>query len=86
MGIEPTSSAWKAEVLPLNYTRLWHFSHLFVACKNPDSLNSPNRLDAVNSLCVLPAGVLTSQSNTRFRFVSRGSFFQYPDDPNNEAV
>jgi hypothetical protein len=24
MGIEPTSSAWKAEVLPLNYTRLIH--------------------------------------------------------------
>ena len=24
MGIEPTSSAWKAEVLPLNYTRLAH--------------------------------------------------------------
>ena len=23
MGIEPTSSAWKAEVLPLNYTRRW---------------------------------------------------------------
>ena len=22
MGIEPTRSAWKAEVLPLNYTRL----------------------------------------------------------------
>jgi hypothetical protein len=22
IGIEPTSSAWKAEVLPLNYTRL----------------------------------------------------------------
>ena len=22
MGIEPTTSAWKAEVLPLNYTRL----------------------------------------------------------------
>ncbi len=21
MGVEPTSSAWKAEVLPLNYTR-----------------------------------------------------------------
>ena len=21
MGIEPTTSAWKAEVLPLNYTR-----------------------------------------------------------------
>ncbi len=24
MGIEPTSSAWKAEVLPLNYTRRTH--------------------------------------------------------------
>ncbi len=23
MGIEPTSSAWKAEVLPLNYTRVY---------------------------------------------------------------
>ena len=28
MGIEPTSSAWKAEVLPLNYTRSEHFSLL----------------------------------------------------------
>lgn len=24
MGIEPTQSAWKAEVLPLNYTRNSH--------------------------------------------------------------
>ena len=23
MGIEPTRSAWKAEILPLNYTRLY---------------------------------------------------------------
>ena len=23
MGIEPTQSAWKAEVLPLNYTRVF---------------------------------------------------------------
>ena len=27
MGIEPTSSAWKAEVLPLNYTRLVYIVH-----------------------------------------------------------
>ena len=26
MGIEPTTSAWKAEVLPLNYTRNINFS------------------------------------------------------------
>jgi hypothetical protein len=25
MGIEPTQSAWKADVLPLNYTRTGHF-------------------------------------------------------------
>ena len=27
MGIEPTSSAWKAEVLPLNYTRSYRDAH-----------------------------------------------------------
>jgi hypothetical protein len=31
MGIEPTLSAWKAEVLPLNYTRLKPIlSHNFI--------------------------------------------------------
>ena len=29
MGIEHTSSAWKAEVLPLNYTRLKQLLMLF---------------------------------------------------------
>jgi hypothetical protein len=29
MGIEPTSSAWKAEVLPLNYTRLSFIQNAF---------------------------------------------------------
>ena len=28
MGIEPTSSAWKAEVLPLNHTRSEYFGTL----------------------------------------------------------
>ena len=33
MGIEPTLSAWKAEVLPLNYTRLvYNTRMLFVTC------------------------------------------------------
>jgi len=70
----------------LNYTRLWPFNRLFVACKNPDSLNLPNRLDAINSLCVFPAGVLTSQSRTRFRLVSRGYLLPVPSDPINEAA
>ncbi len=30
MGIEPTLSAWKAEVLPLNYTRIVFLSCLFL--------------------------------------------------------
>ncbi len=28
VGIEPTPSAWKAEVLPLNYTRNYLYAHL----------------------------------------------------------
>ncbi len=27
MGIEPTLSAWKAEVLPLNYTRIVYYAY-----------------------------------------------------------
>ncbi len=30
VGIEPTLSAWKAEVLPLNYTRFLTFLHKLV--------------------------------------------------------
>ncbi len=29
-GIEPSSSAWKAEVLPLNYTRIWYKDILYI--------------------------------------------------------
>ncbi len=29
MGIEPTTSAWKAEVLPLNYTRIIRLIFIF---------------------------------------------------------
>jgi hypothetical protein len=32
MGIEPTPSAWKAEVLPLNYTRTCSLSRLAPFC------------------------------------------------------
>ena len=38
MGIEPTSSAWKAEVLPLNYTRLVTCLFQSQTCYEPDSL------------------------------------------------
>ena len=35
MGIEPTSSAWKAEVLPLNYTRQTHCRCILTSCRPP---------------------------------------------------
>ena len=33
MGIEPTLSAWEADVLPLNYTRDEAFYNLSVKCE-----------------------------------------------------
>ena len=40
MGIEPTSSAWEAEVLPLNYTRQMLFcSESTVMCCSESQLN-----------------------------------------------
>ena len=73
MGIEPTSSAWKAEVLPLNYTRL---IALFKACKNPDShLTATARIKIV-SLC-LPLGGAANPVTHLVQIVSRGLFFSY---------
>jgi hypothetical protein len=39
MGIEPTSAAWKAEVLPLNYTRLVCENYL-ASCRTFPALSS----------------------------------------------
>ncbi len=35
MGIEPTSSAWKAEVLPLNYTRIFRARFQDLIARSP---------------------------------------------------
>ncbi len=32
MGIEPTCSAWKADILPLNYTRIYDDAYYFSKC------------------------------------------------------
>ena len=61
MGIEPTSSAWKAEVLPLNYTRLFFESSPIY--RNNDSLYLrlvPNTgLNRTNSAFIGRAKILT---------------------------
>src|SRR3989338_4058579 len=37
MGIEPTPSAWKAEVLPLNYTRKYSYQLSVISWRGKDS-------------------------------------------------
>ncbi len=54
MGIEPTSSAWKAEVLPLNYTRLTTFSLARYWWREEDS-NLRRRSQQIYSLPPLTA-------------------------------
>jgi hypothetical protein len=44
MGIEPTSSAWKAEVLPLNYTRLEMTPKYSILTTESAGASSPNPL------------------------------------------
>ncbi len=39
MGIEPTQSAWKAEILPLNYTRPYQ-SDFKIIPRNPSFVNT----------------------------------------------
>ena len=39
MGIEPTRSAWKAEVLPLNYIRVYATVQLYHLKRGMSSLN-----------------------------------------------
>ena len=53
MGIEPTSSAWKAEVLPLNYTRPVSFASPFTAIH----FVSPAGLRAPQVFCEVVEGV-----------------------------
>jgi hypothetical protein len=47
MGIEPTTSAWKAEVLPLNYTRiLFVIENLFFHSRACHASSSTSLLEA----------------------------------------
>ena len=55
MGIEPTPSAWKAEVLPLNYTRLSALlttPAALVYCSLKISITSTNETISTESISV----------------------------------
>ena len=60
MGIEPTSSAWKAEVLPLNYTRLFCLAP-YIRSNDSNCLRlAPNTgLNRTNSAFIGRAKILT---------------------------
>ena len=58
MGIEPTWSAWKAEVLPLNYTRL-----AYIQPRTPHQSRVPvNREDAPKIVRFVSAQTTSSAS------------------------
>ncbi len=50
MGIEPTSSAWEAEVLPLNYTRTKRFKTLLTPKQSFNRNRTPKIKPAEKSL------------------------------------
>ena len=68
MGIEPTLSAWEAEVLPLNYTRLTRLTIIRKAVKRvkfsphvTQGLTLTSRISASLS-CIKFQGMLTSKN------------------------
>jgi hypothetical protein len=62
MGIEPTSSAWKAEVLPLNYTRLeFHV---------PDGLRATARSANPGAQQIRQSDIKLSEFSNRFALPS----------------
>ncbi len=75
MGIEPTSSAWKAEALPLCYTRVM----TRIYC-NP-SLRSCNIMDVQKKVTLAPgAWRLTEQTGSGFPAETRRLDYQSPAD------
>ncbi len=40
MGVEPTSSAWEADILPMNYARVTYFTIIYLFRKNFNTISS----------------------------------------------
>ena len=84
MGIEPTSSAWKAEVLPLNYTRLFSAartqrstachpsSHAFFERAKILTVFTCQTVRISKSVCSLPLGGTANPVTHLVQIVSRG--------------
>ena len=55
MGVEPTSSAWKAEVLPLNYTRRFCLRATFYSAQKILTVSIRQTVGIFNNLlCTAP--------------------------------
>ena len=74
MGIEPTSSAWKAEVLPLNYTRTFYLNNIGLFWRGEDS-NLRRRSRQIYSLIPLatrePLQQCRAHNTDTFFFVNK---------------
>ena len=75
MGVEPTSSAWKAEVLPLNYTRLSNFFLLLQHSLYRRALKLSYRLLCIASKTAIRAFIRRAKILTVFVFELSG--FRY---------
>ncbi len=74
MGIEPTLSAWKAEVLPLNYTRR-------ISMVEGEGFEPSKPKQQIYSLPPLTTREPLQSASTyffRIRVISQGSMFLYP--------
>ena len=91
MGIEPTSSAWKAEVLPLNYTRLSKYSVIrcatFIGAQKIltviNDLNCPNFFLCVSSQKTTANPVSPQQTICNLTCIQRSSCTQSVNNKSN---
>lgn len=71
-GIEPSNSAWKADVLPLNYTCIKGMNHTF----HPFALKSILGINAFNKTYVFPA-IVEKHFKTPLRYVESHANFSF---------
>ena len=53
MGIEPTRPAWKAGILPLNYTRKWKATTTFLLLQAVGSKSKRNPTPNITTYCFI---------------------------------
>ncbi len=82
-GIEPASSAWKAEVLPMNYTREEHCLKQRI-CSIAQPFEKPGEIEPASSAWkaeVLPMNYTREEHCLKQRICSIAQPFEKPGEP-----